>query len=485
MYNSVFWKIAGILIGAQVITGLLAVLLTSYFNTQQRLPLIENTIRQQLDNVAFELELELENQQAVQLAELSISKVLKANLQTRFPDPLYLLNADGKILLALNGKAPAQLPSSIQAKFIQGKSDVFLDNGNLESNKSYAAAPIFGDNGLVLAGGLMVMPLRKTIQRELQDVNKPYQTALWTVTLLSLLLALVIGAFMTWRMVQPLREMTNKVEEIGGGNYNVRIFRKANDELSRLAEAVNQMAEKTGESIQSLKETDQLRKELLANLGHDLRTPLAATLGYLEEAERYAAQNQSDKSLQNLKSATQQGQYLKRMLNDMFELSVLDSGTYKLHLEPVPIGELLNESYHRHLQRFEKAGIEVELDLEKNLPIIELDALRILRVLDNLLSNARRYSRPGSTVYLGAHTVGEEVHIAISDTGDGIPPDELPHIFQRYYRGNDARTRSEKGTGLGLAIAKASIEAHGGKLTASSEVGKGSTFTIVLSASPI
>ena len=480
--NSVFWKVAGVLIGAQVITGLLAVLLTSYFATQQRLPLIENTIRQQLDNVAFELELALENQQVYHLDSLVFQPDVIANLKTRFPDPLFLVDANGKIFKPLHPQKSAypKLSPQILERFIEGKSDVFLDKGSLESKVSYAAAPVFSDNGILLAGGLVVLPLQKTIQRELQDVNKPYKTALWTVTLLSLLLALVIGGFMTWRMVQPLREITNKVEEIGGGNYSTRIYRKSKDELFRLADAVNQMAEKTGESIQSLKETDLLRKELLANLGHDLRTPLAATLGYLEEAERYAHQNEQQKSLQNLQAAAKQGDYLKRLLNDMFELSILDSGTYKLNLESVPIGELLNESYYRHVQRYEKSGIILNLELEKNLPIVRIDALRILRVIDNLLSNARRYSPVGSQVILKAVQLGKYIEIKIIDNGNGISEAEMKHIFERYYRGTDARTRNEKGTGLGLAIAKASVEAHGGTLGVESKIGQGSIFTLNL-----
>ena len=248
----------------------------------------------------------------------------------------------------------------------------------------------------------------------------------------------------------------------------------------RLAVAVNRMAAEVEASIEALRATDRLRRDLIANIGHDLRTPLAALLGYAEEAERHLAEGARTEAETALETAARQGRYLKRLVDDLFELSVLDSARAPLRREPIPLGELLNDAANAHRAAFAKADIAFTFERPKSLPILEGDGVRLLRVLDNLLSNARRHTPAGSTVRLSATPTPTAIDICVADTGDGMTPEVLASVFERYYRGSDARTRTRQGTGLGLPIARAIARAHGGDLTAESAPGQGSTFTLHL-----
>jgi signal transduction histidine kinase len=335
-----------------------------------------------------------------------------------------------------------------------------------------------GDGFLV--GGLLVQPLTNSVSRELAGTRAAYRRALLVVAALAGLIALVLGAFFTDRLINPLRRMTLQVERVGAGDYATRIEAKGEDEFGRLASAINQMAGAVEHSVETLRATDQLRRELIANVGHDLRTPLATLLGYLEEAERHLEQGNQAAADAALVTARRQGGYLSQLVSDLFELSLLDSGPAPLRREPIPLAELLADATQAHRSAFEKAGIPFQQEQPATLPMIYGDGVRLLRVLDNLLTNARRYTPIGGQVTLRATSTERQILIEVQDTGQGMDAETLAHVFERYYRGEEARTRKGRGTGLGLAISRAIARAHGGELTAASKIGVGSTFTLCL-----
>ncbi|HRK74818.1 MAG TPA: HAMP domain-containing sensor histidine kinase, partial [Rhodothermales bacterium] len=350
------------------------------------------------------------------------------------------------------------------------------------TDQSWGITPFFYKGEL--AGAIYAPSLRQTLDGELSNVRQAFVDALLIVLLIGGIVALMMGGILTWRLVTPVRKITEKVEAIGQGNYQTRIKQTGHDELGRLAGAVNQMAADVEKSVEALRTTDQVRRELIANIGHDLRTPIAAVLGNLEEAERHTDIQNPAAAREALKTANEQAQYLNRLLQDLFELSLLDAGHYTLRRESIPISELLHEAARGHRRLFTSANIEFILEIPSGLSPIQADGLRILRVLDNLLSNARRHTTAGGTVTLGVEKHTHYLSIFVRDTGSGMNEEELQHVFERYYRGGDARTRGVHGTGLGLAISKAITEAHGGQMFVTSIPDKGSTFTIQLPLPP-
>ena len=487
MSRSVFWKVAGILVGVQVATGLLAVGLSAWFAYATSLDLVENSLRLRLDDLAREVEQSADSSLYGGLASLSIP--LRLTLSARFPDPVILLDAEGQWLETIppdvnefpevTGTPATEpvLPDDLAGFLANG--DIVIEIDDDAPGGSWGLAPVY-DIDDFLVGGLLVQPLTNSKARELEGTRQALLRALVVVAVLGGIIALVLGAFFTTRLIRPLRRITRQVERIGAGSYDARLQERGDDEFGRLATSINQMAEAVAASVETLKATDRLRRELIANVGHDLRTPLAALKGYLEEAERYLEAGDHDAAREALTTADRQGTYLTRLINDLFELSLLDSAAPPLRREPIPLAELLTDAARAHQAAFKKAAIAFKKTFDDDLPLYEGDGVRLLRVLDNLLANARRHTPEGGTVHLHATATLDAVHIAVQDTGPGMTPDVLDHIFERYYRGEAARTRSGRGTGLGLAISRAIARAHGGDLTAESTPGQGSTFTLSL-----
>ncbi len=488
MRKSVFWKVAGILVGVQVATGLLAVALSAWFAYDRSLDLAANSLRLRLDDLAQEVEQRADSTLLRGLASLPIP--LRLDLARRFPDPVTLLGLDGAPLLTVppdveefagqdagSPEAPPPLPRDLAGLLANG--DIVVEMGQGRPAGSWGLAPVYDPDGL-LVGGLLVQPLTHSVARELAGTRSAYRRALLAAAALAGLIALLLGAFFTGRLIKPLRRMTRQVERIGAGDYAARLEARGEDEFARLAAAINRMAGAVEQSVETLRATDRLRRELIANVGHDLRTPLAALLGYLEEAQRYLDAGDRRAAADALDTARRQSAYLSRLVADLFELSLLDSGPAPLRREPIPLAELLTDAARAHRAAFEKAGIDFRVDLPPALPLLDADGVRLLRVLDNLLANARRHTPEGGTVRLCAAASDEAVRIQVQDSGEGMPPDVLEHVFERYYRGEEARTRSGANTGLGLAIARAIARAHHGDLTAESTPGHGSTFTLRL-----
>lgn len=488
MRRSVFWKVAGILVGVQVATGLLAVALSAWFAYDRSLTLVENSLRLRLDRLAEEVEQRADSSLLDQgLADLPIP--VRIDLGRRFPDPVKLLDAYGTVQATIPPDvayfaAPAGMPDSspplpVDLTGMLANGDIAIEIDEDGPAGSWGLAPVYDVDGF-LVGGLLVQPLTNAKAHELADTRRAFIRALFAVAVLAGGIALVLGAFFTVRLVRPLRRITRQVERIGAGDYAARLEARGEDEFGRLAASVNRMAEAVEQSVETLKATDRLRRELVANVGHDLRTPLAALQGYLEEAERYLAAGDHAAAREALATAERQGIYLTGLVGDLFELSLLDSARPPLRREPIPLAELLTDAARAHRAACEKAGITLEVDLPASLPMLQADGVRLLRVLDNLLGNARRHTPPGGIIRLRALVREGAVCIDVQDSGEGMAPDVLDHVFERYYRGEEARTRSSRGTGLGLAISRAIARAHGGDLTATSISGKGSTFTMRL-----
>jgi signal transduction histidine kinase len=477
--GSVFWRLAAVLVGALVVTGLAAVGVSAYLWEARSLELVRSSLALRLDTVAEEVEARAEFVPVADGASrVVLPEMLRLDLAARFPDPITLLDADGQTFAYTDADPPAGAAEALASGRVVVR---------LEDDPAWAVAPIFDPEG-VPAGGLLVRPLSASLQRELAGTREATRSAVWIIGILALGLALVLGALLTARLVAPLRRMTDRVEAIGAGDYGARLAADREDEFGRLAAAINAMAARVEVSIDTLRATDRLRRDLVANIGHDLRTPLAGLQGYLEEGERLLTDGRSEEALAALATARRQGQHVERLVRDLFELSVLDAapgdGRLALQLEIVPVAELLHHAAELHRRRMENAGITFESQIPPDLPTIQGDGARLLRLLDNLLENARRHTPAGGTVRLAAATTPEGIAVRVEDTGEGIPEDAIGTVFDRYFRGTSARTRAHEGSGLGLAIARAIARAHGGELSVASRADEGATFMLTLPLPP-
>ncbi len=484
--SSVFWRVAAAILIAQLLTGLFAILFSAYLANDRSAELAESSIRERVDGLAQEIE-RLGAPLTGGLSSLP-DQVL-SNLSLRFPDPVALVNAEGTLLDIFYPSSDAYPDLIADTTIVPGIPDHIvsvLDEGRVVVDRSsdlmrggWAAAPIYDELGFIV-GGFVVQPISETVSRELDPTRSAYRTAILTVLLISILMATFLAGGFTWWIVRPLRQIASRVEEIGAGDYTARVTVRGRDEIGRLGASVNLMASQVAKSVETLQKSDQLRRELVANVGHDLRTPLAALKAHLEEGGRFHKSGRLDEAFESLNSARRQADYLQRLVDDLFELSQLENPAPLLRLEPVLTAELLSDASRRHRPSIEAAGIRFKTQIPDKLPTIQADGIRLLRLLDNLLTNARDFTDSGGTIELVAEVSKSDLIIRVIDTGQGMKEAELTLIFDRYYRGESSRTRSTDGTGLGLAISRAVAQSHGGELKVESTVGRGTTFSLFL-----
>lgn len=292
--------------------------------------------------------------------------------------------------------------------------------------------------------------------------------ALVIATIGAVALAILIGMFMARLYLRPLRELTSAVKDMRQGDLKQQVPVRSRDELGMLAEQFNQMSNE-------LARANQLRRQMTADIAHDLRTPLTVIAGYLESlrdgvlkptAERFAMMHDETSLLQHL-------------VEDLRLLSLADAGELKLDRSLVSIRELLNSVAQKHQLTAQQNRIIITVDVEHDMSAVSLDPVRMMQVLDNLVGNGLRYTPVGGEIKLSAQ-LQEAKHIVLKaqDNGEGIPSDVLPDIFERFYRAD--LQRSGDATGLGLAIAKSIVELHGGVITVESKPMQGTCFTITL-----
>ncbi len=285
--------------------------------------------------------------------------------------------------------------------------------------------------------------------------------------------SLAIGFILSRGMSRPLVRLTEATRAVAAGDLSVRVPTDHPGEIGELASAFNRMAEE-------LARADQLRRNLTADVAHELRTPLSVIRGKIEGVLDgvYPA------TPEHLEPVLDEIQLLTRLVEDLRLLALAEAGQLALEKKPLDVGDLIQDTRVNFGPQAEDRGIMLALDLPAGLPPVLADRRRVGQVLGNLVSNALRHTPAGGCVTLSATVREGEVEIAVADTGVGISPEDLPYVFERFWRGERSRSREAGGTGLGLAIARQLVEMHGGKIHVESIPGKGSTFRFTLPAAP-
>jgi signal transduction histidine kinase len=292
--------------------------------------------------------------------------------------------------------------------------------------------------------------------------------------------ALVVGWALSRRMSQPLANLTAATQAVATGDLSVRVPVRYHGEVRELAIAFNAMTEE-------LARTDELRRNLTADVAHELRTPLSVIRGKLEGVLDGVYPSTGE----HLSPILEEIKLLARLVEDLRLLSLAETGQLTLEKRATDVGALLRDAQVNFSPQAADRGVRLTLDLPSELPEVMADRRRVAQVLGNLLTNALRHTPSGGRVTLSATAPalsiaegsGEMVKVTVADTGAGIPPEDLPYIFERFWRGEKSRSRAGGGAGLGLAIAKHLIQAHGGQIgvESPSEEGEGTTFYFTLS----
>nr|BBH93450.1 hypothetical protein KTA_16490 [Thermogemmatispora argillosa] len=403
----------------------------------------------------------------------------------RFPVPalLVIVDQNGHQLLC-------NPPSGFDAQFcadaaiaqtaaqaLQGNEvDGHLESGGFKG--LYVSVPLYEQNNSnhQLIGALLIAEPEASPQRFLSNVTQAILLAGLLISVAVIIFSLLLARSLT----RPLESLTAAVERMKEGDYSQRVDPPpAQDELGRLAQTFNAMADRIEADVAELRRQDQIRRDMIANIAHDLATPLTAIQGFSEALADEVIQEPAARK-ETAQLIAREVQRLRRLVADIQHMTLLESGRARLDLAPLDLAVLVDETLAVIEPECTQAGITLQNTIDPRTPPVLADSDRITQVLLNLIDNARRHTPPGGTITVGARRLGRMLEVWIRDTGVGIDPIDLPHIFERFYRADRARSGGRGGSGLGLTIVKAIVTAHGGTVAAESTPGKGTCIRFTL-----
>ena len=392
---------------------------------------------------------------------------------------VYLLDATGRIVAAAaDTKSPqlARVDLEPIQRFLDGKSELPIpgeDPAEVGRKRAFSVSPVPLSNG---AGGYLYLVFRGLSANTLAAQIKQSYVMRETVWLVAcgLLVALIASILLITTMTRPLRQLSEVMEKFRRGGYagEPETLPRPRDEIGHITDTCNRMADRILDQMSALKQTDAMRRELVANISHDLRTPLASLQGYLETLQLKRNELSDAEQRNYLDIALKQTEQLSRLIERLFDLAKLDSGQVVMTPEPFAIADLIQDV----AQDFELAAANKRVRLgtavRPDVPLVLADVGLMERVLRNLIDNALRYTGAGGKVTIAAKPGADRAIIEVADTGTGIPPDDLSRIFDRFYRAEKSRALSGGNAGLGLAITKRILDLHDSTIGVASEPGK-------------
>lgn len=304
------------------------------------------------------------------------------------------------------------------------------------------------------------------------DLGRPFidavRKSLWLAALGAGSFAIILTFVISNYIVSPIKKLIKATEKIAGGEYDCKLEFDTRDELSDLANALNVMSSK-------LEEVETLRRELVANVSHELATPLTNIKGYLEAlSDGLIKGKKREETFDLLKDETDR---LVGMVQDVRELAISEGKNLKLDFENVDVAVVIKKVVEKMKPQFQKRKMVLELE---NMAPVKADPGKLEQILVNLLSNASKFTKDGDKISIQLHKSAGRKVLKVIDSGFGISKKDIPYIFERFYRGDKSRSRSTGGTGVGLAIVKELVERHGWKIAVESVVNEGSSFVIFL-----
>ena len=494
MFTTLYGKLATAFIGLFCFLGAGAIVLSLY-TTRLYFQEVNQKLNQTLaERIVSEKIL----MQGGQVNESAIKEIFHQLMVINPSIEVYLLDARGTIL---NYSAP---PSKVKRqrvsldpleRFVSGSDDFPIlgdDPRDHHRRKIFSAFPIEALNGSV-EGYLYVILGGEEFDSVAQMLEGSYilRVSMWAV-LATVLFALVTGLVTLRLLTRRLRTLAVAMETFKQSDFSEPsvlvsqshvqpVCTQRRDEIDELGRIFADMADRIQHQVQQLKQTDQMRRELIANVSHDLRTPLTSLQGYLETLSLKEGRLSPEEQRTYLGIATAHSAQLGKLIAELFELTKLSSQEMKPHLEQVSLGELVQDVLQKFTLVAERKRVKLEAHSPADLPLVSGDIGLLERVLENLIDNAIRCTHEGGTVRATLSLVHDTIMTQVADTGCGISPEDLPYIFDRYYRVGNGRQERSAGAGLGLAITKRILELHGSSIEVQSAVNQGTTFSFYLS----
>jgi two-component system, OmpR family, sensor kinase len=493
MFRSLYSKLAAVLSGLFCLVGL-AIIVVTMFTTD----MYQKEVNQRLNNkLADHIVAERLLMQDNRVNQEALQDIFHMLMVINPSIEVYLLDTEGAIL------AFSAAPDKVKRKrvelepvrrLLEGQATIPVlgdDPRSPDGQKVFTAARIPGQGKL--QGYLYVILGGETYDSVVQKLKASYilRLSIWII-FASLLFALVAGLVLFASLTGRLKRLANAMDAFRTGAQQPPIDfcpRKSGhkaDEIDRLGSTFTQMAARIEDQVEQLQKADATRRELIANVSHDLRTPLANLQGYIETLLLKEDSLGPEDRRSYLKTAIKHCERLSKLVSELLELAKLDSDDIRVEREPFNISELAHDVAQKFQLKADEKQIAISTKIEKNLPAVNADIGMIERVLENLIENAIQNTPQGGSISLVITPKAEDIAIQIKDTGRGIPAEELAHIFNRFYQ-LDKHRKSEQGhSGLGLAITKKLLELNGRSIDVVSALGSGTTFSFQLPAkSPV
>ncbi len=486
IFNKLYWKIAVLFVSMLLLLGVAYTFYSTYV-AQQYFQETSQRLNKELaeyvrDHVTTFNEDGTVNTKAIQDIMHSMM-VINPSVE------VYLLDTEGTIKTYVAPKKKVKLEKvnlDPIKTFIANEGNTYIsgdDPRDANAQKIFSAAKIIEKDSVsqaeTLKGYYYVILASEKQGSAAATVAGSYILQLGLVGFGMILLgALLIALFLIWVLTRNLRVIIDTVRRFKEGDTKARIPSPEKNDLPLLATTFNSMADTIVQNIDELKAVENLRRELIANISHDLRTPLAIMRGYVETMQMKNGDLSAEERDKYLSIIMASNDKLSKMVSQLFELSKLEAKQIQPNKEPFLIEELAQDVFHKYQILADKKGVQMDLKLDEKLPLVFADISLVERVMQNLMDNALKFTPADGKVTIELNKLPESVEIKISDTGPGIPEDEQSFIFERYQK--QTKNGNKLGTGLGLAIVKKILEIHNSTVSVISKPNEGATFLFKL-----
>lgn len=292
-------------------------------------------------------------------------------------------------------------------------------------------------------------------------------------------MAMMLGYFLSSTITERIHQLKSAAQRLAEGDLKTRVAVSGRDEVASLAVTFNRMAEQLQAADKKQRELESLRRDLIAWVSHDLQTPLTSMRAILEALSDGVVED-PETVQRYLHTAQRDVRSLSSLIDDLFQMAQLDAGGFPLNQADASLSDLVSDTLESFTQLAKGQEITLEGNVDADVDPVNMDTQAIGRVLNNLIGNALRHTPPYGRVSVWVRRTGRQAEVTVSDTGEGIRAEDLPHVFERFYRGEKSRSRTTGGAGLGLAIARGIVQAHGGEINVESEIGRGTHFTFYI-----
>ncbi|MBU3933953.1 MAG: cell wall metabolism sensor histidine kinase WalK [Candidatus Omnitrophica bacterium] len=471
MKNRIVWKF----LGAYTILILVGVFVLNFFVSLKLRDYYEQKITDKLESNAI---LAADILKGALIADnRSIIERTAKDLANKLSARVTIINEVGEVL-GDSEKAPSlmenhsdrpEIIKALRGKF--GESIRFSDT--LGFNMKYIAASI-KENGNIIGTVRLALPLSE-IEFQLRVIHRIVLFG----ALVAIVVAFLVGYFISKSITMPIREMTDTAEKIAQGDFSKKVKVKSKDELGVLASSLNKMADELQLKIENLKRLDRIRTDFVANISHELKTPLTSIKGFIETLEDGALEDRKNakKFILIIKKHTEK---ISNIINDLLTLSELELGKDRIERIDFDLKDLLNETLLGFGHAISVKNHTLDINFKGENFKIKADKDKLEQVFVNLIDNAIKYTKDGGKIKISLIEQKEQISIEVVDNGVGIPREHLDRIFERFYRVDKARSRQLGGTGLGLSIVKHIIMLHNGHIDIESEPNHGTKVSITL-----